>query len=113
MFKIYEHHHIDETTYRLRVQAVLLVIGLTYSDYSESSSADSYSYSESSGSPPLMIAGFVGLLGSWTWGFVRPHLYDKPLAVQKAANVIDHVNIGLIPANDGLTKVSVSLNYSF
>jgi len=61
----------------------------------------------------LAIAGVGGLVLSWTWGFIRPHMYDKPVAVQKIARVIDSLNIGLVPMNRSAAKVSVSLNYSF
>ena len=60
----------------------------------------------------LIISGSSGLVLSWTWGFVRPFMYDKPAAVQKVANVIDHMNIMPFMTDDGLA-VAVSLNYSF
>jgi hypothetical protein len=61
----------------------------------------------------LAVAGAGGLLLSWTWGFIRPHRYDKPIAVQKVANVIDHLNIGLIPMSNGGINTAVLLNYRF
>jgi len=61
----------------------------------------------------LGVIGAGGAVLSWTWGFIRPHVYDKPVAIQKMASVIDHMNIGIIPMGNGETKVSVSLNYSF
>jgi len=61
----------------------------------------------------LAVIGAGGAVLSWTWGFIRPHVYDKPVAIQKMASVIDHMNIGIIPMGNGETKVSVSLNYSF
>ena len=61
----------------------------------------------------LAVVGVGGLVLSWTWGFVRPHMYDRPIAVQKVANVIDHLNIGLIPMSNGGTNMAVSLKYRF
>jgi len=60
----------------------------------------------------LAVVGAVGLVGAWTWGFVRPYLYDKP-AAQKVASVIDHLKIGVVPASNGTTKVNFILNYRF
>jgi TolB-like protein len=60
-----------------------------------------------------MIMGGVGLALSWTWGFVRPFLYDRPVAVQKAAALLDHVNIGLLPAENGAVAVNLKVQYSF
>jgi len=61
----------------------------------------------------LMIGGGAGLLLSWTWGFVRPYLYDQPLAVQKVAGVIDHLHIGLVPTSNATTNVNVMLRYQY
>jgi hypothetical protein len=61
----------------------------------------------------VMLAGGVGLGLSLTWGFIRPFMYDKPITVQKAANVIDHLNIGIIPMNNGNTRLNISLRYNF
>ena len=57
----------------------------------------------------IIIGGSIGMTLSWTWGFIRPFMYDRPVAVQKIANVLDHVNIGVIPMNNGETKVSFLL----
>jgi len=61
----------------------------------------------------FIIIGGIGFASAVTWGFVRPFMYDKPRPVQTIANVIDHLNIGLVPSNSGNPNVFVSLNYSF
>jgi hypothetical protein len=60
-----------------------------------------------------LIIGGVGLALSWTWGFVRPFLYDRPVAVQKAAKLLDHVDIGLLPAENGSVAVNLKVQYSY
>ena len=61
----------------------------------------------------MMIGGGIGFALSVTWGFVRPYLFDKPVTVQKVANVIDRVNIGIMPMSNGNTGLNVSLRHSF
>jgi hypothetical protein len=61
----------------------------------------------------LAVAGVGVLVLSWTWGFIRPHIYDKPVAVRKIANAIEHLSIGVVPMNNGSAKIAASLNYSF
>jgi hypothetical protein len=61
----------------------------------------------------IIAGGAAGMVLTWTWGFIRPFMYDKPVPVQRLASVIDHLNIGVIPMSRGETKVTVSLNYSF
>ncbi|MDR1250307.1 MAG: hypothetical protein LBK63_13530 [Treponema sp.] len=60
-----------------------------------------------------MIMGGIGLALSLTWDFVRPYLYDKPQPVQIMANIMDHVNIAMLPRHDGRITTQVSLNYRF
>jgi len=61
----------------------------------------------------MFIGGLVGLGVTWTWGFIRPHMYARSVEARKLANVIDNLHIGLIPTNDGLSKVSFSMSYKF
>jgi TolB-like protein len=61
----------------------------------------------------FLLTGGIGLALSWTWGFIRPFLYDKPVAVKKAANVIDHLYIGILPMDNREPQVSVLLNYRY
>jgi hypothetical protein len=61
-----------------------------------------------------MIIGGVGLALSWTWGFIRPFLYDKPVAVQKVAAVFDRTSINIFPNfNTGEPVIMLSYRHSF
>jgi hypothetical protein len=60
-----------------------------------------------------MIIGGIGMALSLTWDFVRPYLYDKPQTIQTMANIMDHINIAILPQYDGKIATKVSLNYKF
>ncbi|GHT95892.1 hypothetical protein FACS1894141_5310 [Spirochaetia bacterium] len=82
-----------------------------YSEWMQSYD-DKYDEEIKKGAVFMGIGGGVFLL-SVTWGFVRPYLYDKPVAVQKVAKVIDRVHIDILPRADDALAVRVSYQLSF
>ena len=61
----------------------------------------------------VLFSGLGGLALTWTWGFIRPHMYASSLTARKIASVIDNLHIGVLPMSNGRAGVNVSLNYRF
>ena len=61
---------------------------------------------------PFIVVGGIGLVASWTWGFIRPYLYDRPTMVKKTA-FLDNFHMDLLPMSAGSPSVKLTYTHRF
>jgi hypothetical protein len=61
---------------------------------------------------PFIVVGGIGMVASWTWGFIRPYVYDRPTMVKKTA-FLDNFHMDLLPMSEGSPSVKLTYTHRF